>query len=112
MMRLPDAYSLLTIYSVTPETDPPQCRVSVIGKLQCGESQAQDSHSCASTPSSRAMPVVHMFPLLRVASAVIGAAGVSRLPHRTEISARLSKPSGLALVVRGLRRGMRAPRPC
>src|SRR5262245_20440236 len=100
MMRLPDAYSLLTIYSVTPETDPPKCRVSVIGKLQCGESQAQDSHSRASTPSSRAEPVVHMFPRSYVGYAAIGARSVSRLPHRDEIVHRLRNQVGGCLLWR------------
>src|SRR3954471_10878033 len=45
------------------ETDPPhECRVSARRKLQYGESQAQESRSLASTPSSRAALVVHTFP--------------------------------------------------
>src|SRR5215510_16495690 len=108
MMRLPDAYSLLTIYS--SDSRDRSAAMSCLSDRKATmrrESGARLPLSRFHTFQPRDAGRPHVSPFARRQHCYWRRRRVViATPNRN--SAALSKPSGLPLVVRGLRRGMRA----
>src|SRR5262245_12407559 len=113
MIRLPDAYSLLTMTLVTLETDPPH-EISCLSdrkatmrresgaRLPLSRVHTFQRHDAGRPHVSPFVPRQHCYwRPRRVATAT---------PH--EISAPRVKPCGLLLVVAFWSGGANAPRPC